>query len=233
MKPLRLYAAVSCFFLFLSCVENEIETFDISIDIQSHGSATIEPKVYGPLFAGDSISITIAPHEGFQFDQWSGSVSSFEKTITLFGTQDYDLTASLFDVPELSDQIQIYIGPRVDPNPIHAIRLGTSSSAIIDKHGYIFNEYVFDNPLGNDIEILPNGELLGIFKQNEDRDDFSFGGWGGILRRVTADKQTLWEYTIASETELAHHDLEMLPNGNVLTIVWEKIPTEQVQTPLP
>ena len=52
MKPLRLYAAVSCFFLFLSCVENEIETFDISIDIQPHGSATIEPKVYGPLFAG-------------------------------------------------------------------------------------------------------------------------------------------------------------------------------------
>jgi len=95
MNTLRLYAAVSCFFLFLSCVENEIETFDISIDIQPHGSATIEPEVYGPLFPGDSISITIAPHEGFQFDQWSGSVSSFEKTITLFGTQDYDLTASL------------------------------------------------------------------------------------------------------------------------------------------
>ena len=78
MKPLRLYSAVSCFFLFLSCVENEIETFDISIDILPHGSATTEPKVYGTLFAGDSISINIAPHEGFQFDQWSGSVSSFE-----------------------------------------------------------------------------------------------------------------------------------------------------------
>ena len=37
MNTLRLYAAVSCFFLFLSCVENEIETFDISIDIQPHG----------------------------------------------------------------------------------------------------------------------------------------------------------------------------------------------------
>ena len=51
MKSLRLYAAVSCFFLFLSCVENEIETFDISIDIQPHGSATIEPKrISIPLF---------------------------------------------------------------------------------------------------------------------------------------------------------------------------------------
>ena len=67
------------------------------------------------------------------------------------------------------------------------------------------------------------------YLKTDDRGDFSFGGSGGILRRVTADKQTLWEYTIASETELAHHDLELLPNGNVLTMVWEKIPTEQAQ----
>jgi len=228
MNTLRLYTAISCLFLFLSCVENEIETFNVAIDIQPHGSATIEPEVYGPLFPGDSISITITPHEGFQFDQWSGSVSSFEETITLLGTQDYDLTASLFDVPELSEQVQVYIGPRIDPNPIHAVRLGSSSSAIIDKQGYILNEYFFENRLGNDLEILPNGEFLGIFK-TDDRDDFSFGGSGGILRRVTADNQTLWEYTIASETELAHHDLELLPNGNVLTMVWEEIPTEQAQ----
>ncbi len=71
--------------------------------------------------------------------------------------------------------------------------------------------------------------FFGIFKP-DDRDDFSLGGSGGILRRVTADKQTLWEYTIASKTELAHHDLEILPNGNVMTIVWEEIPTEQAYT---
>ncbi len=61
MKILHLYAAVFCLFLFLSCVENEIETFDVAIDIQPHGSASIEPEVYGPLCPGDSISITITP----------------------------------------------------------------------------------------------------------------------------------------------------------------------------
>lgn len=132
MNTLRLYAAVPCFFLFLSCVENEIETFDISIDIQPHGSATIEPKVYGPLFAGDSISITIAPHEGFQFDQWSGSVSSFDPTITLFGTNDHLLTATLVEIPEITDQILVYNGPRIDPNPIFAVRLGAKSSVILN-----------------------------------------------------------------------------------------------------
>lgn len=76
--------------------------------------------------------------------------------------------------------------------------------------------------------MLPNGEFLGIFKP-EGRKGFNFGGSGGILRRVTADQQTLWEYTIASETELAHHDLERLPSGNILTMVWEEIPIEQAQ----
>ena len=61
MQTLNLYAAVFCLFLFLSCVENEIETFDVAIDIQPNGSASIEPEVYGPLFPGDSISITITP----------------------------------------------------------------------------------------------------------------------------------------------------------------------------
>ena len=67
-----------------------------------------------------------------------------------------------------------------------------------------------------------------MFKPNG-RDDFSFGGSGGILRRVTADQQTLREYTIASETELAHHDLERLPNGYIIAIVWEEISTKEAQ----
>ncbi|MGB0373514.1 MAG: aryl-sulfate sulfotransferase [Flavobacteriaceae bacterium] len=228
MNNLRLYAAIPCLFFFLSCVENEIEIFDVTIDIQPQGSATIEPVVYDTLFPGDSISITITPHNDYQFDQWSGTVSSFESTITLFGTQDYDLTALLLAVPDLSEQVQVYIGPRIDPNPIHAIRLGAKSSVVLNKQGETVAEYEFENRLGNDLEMLPNGEFIGIFKP-DDRDYFSFGGSGGILRRVTADQQTLWEYTIASETELAHHDLEILPNGNVMTIVWEEIPTEQAQ----
>lgn len=228
MNTLRLFTAFACLFLFFSCVENEVEFFDVLIDIQPMGSANIEPEVYGPLFPGDSISITLTPNQGYQFDQWSGTVGSYERTITLFGTQDYKLTATLVSLPELTDQVEIYNGPRIDPNPIFAVRLGARTSVTFNKQGEILNEYTFENRLGNDIEMLPNGEFLGIFKP-DNRNGFSFGGSGGILRRVTADQQTLWEYTIASETELAHHDLELLPNGNVMTIVWEENSREQAQ----
>ena len=228
MKTQRLYTAFTCLFFLVSCVENEIKIFDVTIDIQPQGSARIEPEVYGPLFPGDSLSITISAAEGYRFEQWTGTVNSFEQTITIYGTQDHELTASLYDVSHLPEEVEIYRRPHIDPHPIFAVRLGATSAAVISKEGEILEEYTFQSRLGNDVIQLPNKEFLGIFKP-ENREEFSFGGGGGILRRVTADQQTLWEYTIASATELAHHDVIRLPNGNVMTLVWEEIPTAQAQ----
>ena len=53
---------------FFGCVENEIERYDVLISVEPHGSASISPEVYGPLFPGDSLSITITPADGFSFD---------------------------------------------------------------------------------------------------------------------------------------------------------------------
>lgn len=35
--------------------------------------------------------------------------------------------------------------------------------------------------------------------------------------------QALWKYEISSTGVIAHHDTELLPNGNILTLVWRKI----------
>lgn len=35
--------------------------------------------------------------------------------------------------------------------------------------------------------------------------------------------ETLWKYEISSTGSIAHHDAVLLPNGNILTIVWHKI----------
>lgn len=63
MNTLRLFTAFACFFLFFSCVENEVEFLDILIDIQPMGSVNIEPEVYGPLFPG-RISSMCKPQKG-------------------------------------------------------------------------------------------------------------------------------------------------------------------------
>ena len=48
--------------------------------------------------------------------------------------------------------------------------------------------YDFENRLGNDVERLPNDEFLGIFKPTT-KTNISFGGSGGVHRRVNADSK--------------------------------------------
>lgn len=76
---------------------------------------------------------------------------------------------------------------------------------------------------------LPDGRLLrGIsvdakvpFKNN--------GGDSGGVQLFSWEGELLWEYHIATEHGLQHHDLEPLPNGNVLVIVREVKTREQVR----
>ncbi|MEM7205268.1 MAG: aryl-sulfate sulfotransferase [Planctomycetota bacterium] len=48
-----------------------------------------------------------------------------------------------------------------------------------------------------------------------------FGGAQGGLQRVALDGSIRWEYTLASTTQWSHHDIALLPNGNVLMIAWD------------
>jgi hypothetical protein len=48
------------------------------------------------------------------------------------------------------------------------------------------------------------------------------GGVGGGLQKQSWNGNILWEYTFSDENYQHHHDVEPLPNGNVLIIVWEK-----------
>lgn len=52
------------------------------------------------------------------------------------------------------------------------------------------------------------------------------GGKGGIIERISWDGAVDWQYTVSSETNLQHHDIEILPNGNLLILVWVKISEE-------
>ncbi len=44
---------------------------------------------------------------------------------------------------------------------------------------------------------------------------------GGDLRRIAFDGTVLWDFRLANTENWAHHDIEVLPNGNVLIIAWD------------
>ncbi|MDM8528871.1 DUF1566 domain-containing protein [Anaerolineales bacterium HSG24] len=47
-------------------------------------------------------------------------------------------------------------------------------------------------------------------------------GGGGSIQKIDQNNNVVWEYEYSSQTYLQHHDVEMLPNGNLLILAWEK-----------
>jgi hypothetical protein len=68
--------------------------------------------------------------------------------------------------------------------------------------------------------LLDDGTLLHLGRK-EETERFRGGGIGGIQRRLAPDGTVLWRHEIADGEAHQHHDLEPLPNGNLLVIQWE------------
>jgi len=74
--------------------------------------------------------------------------------------------------------------------------------------------------------LLDNGNLLRTCYLGS-HPIFYAGGMGGGFQEITSDGDIDWEFKYKDNTHLSHHDVEPLPNGNVLVIAWEyKSPTE-------
>lgn len=127
----------------------------------------------------------------------------------------------------LSNEIETYVADKLENSLVLAVPQGGTDAYILNKKGEKLFEWAFDKTIGHDLELLPDGKLLGLFKV--DNPHFSFNGYGGLIRIIDANGSINWEFTYNSSDYLAHHDVEMLPNGNVIFIAWEKIETEEAQ----
>lgn len=92
---------------------------------------------------------------------------------------------------------------------------------LMDKTGTIVQNWEMEYGIGNDCTLLDNGQLLALLKDPDAQ--IKFGGYGGIIRILNKDSSVAKEFKYSSENEVVHHDIEMLPNGNLLFLVWEKI----------
>ncbi|GAA4106094.1 aryl-sulfate sulfotransferase [Aquimarina addita] len=93
---------------------------------------------------------------------------------------------------------------------------------IINQNGDELFSWDIDLALGNDANLLEDGSLVVALKTADAQ--ITFGGYGGIIRKINTDKTTDWEITYAQGEEyMAHHDVEYLANGNILFPVWEKV----------
>lgn len=107
--------------------------------------------------------------------------------------------------------------------------LTSSTTYLIDMQGRVVRTWSSDLAPGASVYIKDNGNILRGGKAPETA-GFNGGGQGGRIQEFTFDGDLVWDYSLNDETHLTHHDIELLPNGNLLAITWElKTPEEARQ----
>lgn len=95
---------------------------------------------------------------------------------------------------------------------------------LVDNCGYIINTWESDYTPGQMTYLLENGNLLRCARVNG---QFNGGGVGGAFELYSWDGDLLWSYRLSDNLKQSHHDIEPLPNGNFLAIVWTLMTAEE------
>lgn len=90
---------------------------------------------------------------------------------------------------------------------------------LIDNCGKVVNQWTGTANPGLSVYLLENGNLLRTTRVGTPI--FNGGGSGGKVELYGWDGELLWNYTYSSTTYHQHHDIEPLPNGNILILAWE------------
>jgi hypothetical protein len=92
-------------------------------------------------------------------------------------------------------------------------------SYLVDMSNTVVHSWTHTRTGGYSCYLLPDGTLMRSATSTNSQ--INGGGATGIVQKIAWDGSLLWEYTYSSSTYRSHHDIEPLPNGNVLLIAWE------------
>lgn len=101
--------------------------------------------------------------------------------------------------------------------------MGSGDTYLIDNDGSAVHSWSSAYPPGLSAYLLEDGSLLRTAATTRGPDAvFGTGGAGGRVERISWHGTVAWTYDYADADHQLHHDIEVLPNGNVLMIAWER-----------
>jgi arylsulfotransferase ASST len=112
---------------------------------------------------------------------------------------------------------------KAEPSPEWTLytNMLTTATKLVDLNGDTVHTWASDFRPGLSVFLLDNGSIM-----RPARDDTLPGptgpGQGGRIQKIAWDGTIEWDYVLANDTIRQHHDIKVLPNGNVLAIVWDQ-----------
>lgn len=89
---------------------------------------------------------------------------------------------------------------------------------LIDNCGNVINTWEAQHEAGMMAYLDEEGSLIRAARIPS---TFNAGGSGGRIEKYSWEGERLWQYDVNSLLEQQHHDIEVLPNGNVLVLSWD------------
>jgi len=100
----------------------------------------------------------------------------------------------------------------------------STSTYLIDNCGQVINSWSSNYRPGEVAYLIPGGRMLRACRFPG---SFNGGGVGGRLELYDWAGGMIWAYNYANVNHHQHHDVEVLPNGNILLMAWERRSKEE------
>ena len=94
---------------------------------------------------------------------------------------------------------------------------------LINMKGQVVHSWKHEFVPANSVFLLPNGDLLRCAKVDHSERFGTQGPSGGRIEKFDWDGNKIWDFVVSDDRQHQHHDIEPLPNGNVLAIVWDHV----------
>jgi hypothetical protein len=103
----------------------------------------------------------------------------------------------------------------------------SASTYLINRKGEVVHEWKGNyGSMASSFYLQKDGSIMQT-ALDPDFPVFAGGGESGRIQKLSWDGNILWDFEYANEEYHAHHDIAVMPNGNILTIAWEAKTTEE------
>ena len=106
-------------------------------------------------------------------------------------------------------------------------RTSNNTTFLIDKNGDIAHSWSLARPCNYTVLLMPNGNLMrgAISPSNQ----INGAAVGGLVQEIDPDGNVVWEFTYSDANRVSHHDITLMPDGNVLLTAWERKTNEELK----